>query len=71
MIGKIARAAAGRSMARKRGYSGASGAAAALIAPFAIKLALKGASKIAAKAADARRRRKGPEYLRRPLSDVH
>ena len=70
MIGKIARAAAGRSMARKRGYSGASGAVAALLAPFAIKLAMKGASKLASKAADAKRRRQGPEYLRKPLSDV-
>lgn len=70
MIGKIARAAAGRSMARKRGYRGASGAAIALFAPFAIKLALKAVGKMGSKAAEAKRRRQGPEYLRKSLSEV-
>ena len=64
MIGKVVRMLVGRSMARKRGYSGALGAVAGLLAP---KLLKKGGSLLArggSAAAEARRRRKVPKHLR-------
>lgn len=70
MIGKLIRIAAGRSLARKRGYSGAAGAAAGLLAPFVIKWAAGLIKKGASSAAAARRRGRPPKYLRRNLSDV-
>lgn len=68
MIGKLIRALVGRSMARKRGLSGAAGAVAGLIAPFVLK---KGASLLAKgghKAVEARRRRRAPRYLDRSFT---
>jgi len=64
---------AGRSMAKKRGYSGGAGAVAGLLAPFVVKKAFSLLGKAGSAAADARRRRKGPEYLGQPLSgrEVH
>lgn len=73
MIGKIARMLAGRSLAKKRGYGGGAGAVAGLLAPFVVKKAFSLMGKAGSAAADARRRRKGPDYLGQPLSgpDVH
>ena len=71
MIGKVARMLAGRSVARKRGYSAGAGAVAGLLAPFVIKRVLSLMGKVGSAAADARRRRKGPEYLSHPLSDMY
>lgn len=65
MIGKLVRMLVGRSMARKRGLSGAAGAAAGLLAPLVIKQAgslLANGSKAAVR---ARRRRREPTYLGR------
>jgi hypothetical protein len=65
MIGKMVRMLVGRSMARRRGLSGAAGAAAGLLAPFVLKRAgslLASGGKAAVK---ARRRRREPKYLRR------
>ena len=70
MIGKVARMVAGRSVARKRRYGGAAGAVAGLLAPFVIKRLFSMVAKAGGAAADARRRRKGPEYLAHPLSEV-
>ena len=63
MIGKVARMLIGRSMARKRGLSGAAGAAAGLIAPFVLKKAGLLVKKGGAAAAEKRRRRREPTYL--------
>jgi hypothetical protein len=63
MIGKIVRMLVGRSMARKRGLSGAGGAAAGLVAPFVLKRAGSLVRKGGAAAAEARRRRRAPKYL--------
>jgi hypothetical protein len=62
MIGKVVRALAGRSVARRHGMSGAAGAAAGLLAPLAIKAGMSLISKAGHRAADARRVRKGPDY---------
>lgn len=70
MIGKVARMAVGRNMARKRGYSAGAGAVAGLLAPFVIKRLLSLVGKAGSSAADARRRKKGPKYLPHPLTDV-
>ena len=70
MIGKVARMMAGRSLARKSGFGGGAGAVAGLLAPFVFKRLFSLAGKAGGAAADARRRRKGPKYLDRPLSDV-
>jgi hypothetical protein len=65
MIGKLIRALVGRSMARKRGFSGAAGAAAGLLAPLVIKRGAGLARKGGAAAIEARRRRRTPTYMRR------
>jgi hypothetical protein len=62
MIGKVVRALAGRSVARRHGMSGAAGAAAGLLAPLVIKAGMSLISKAGSRAADARRVRKGPDY---------
>ncbi len=63
MIGKVVRMLVGRSLARKRGFSGAAGAAAGLIAPFVLKKAGKLVKRGGSAAAEKRRRRREPEYL--------
>ncbi len=70
MIGKVARMAIGRSMARKRGYGAGAGAVAGLLAPFVIKRVLSLLGKAGGAAADSRRRRKGPKYLAHPLTEI-
>jgi len=68
MIGKLIRALVGRSIARKRGFSGAAGAAAGLLVPYVIG---KGASLLAKggrHAIEARRRRTAPRYLDRSFT---
>jgi hypothetical protein len=65
MIGKLVRMFIGRSMAKKRGYSGAAGAAAGLLAPIVLKQAGSMIAKGGSKARQARRRRREPKYLRR------
>jgi hypothetical protein len=67
MIGKVVRMLVGRSMARKRGFSGAAGAAAGLLAPFVLKKAGSLARRGGSAAIEARRRRRAPTYLG-PLS---
>jgi hypothetical protein len=71
MIGKVARMMAGRSLARKRGFSGGAGAVAGLLAPFIVKRAFSLIGKAGGAAADARRRRKGPKYLPHPIGDIN
>lgn len=63
MIGKIVRMLVGRSIAKKRGFSGAAGAAAGLAAPFVLKRAGSMVRKGGSAAAEARRRRRAPRYL--------
>ena len=63
MIGKVARMAIGRSLATKRGYSAGAGAIAGLLAPFVIRRVLSLVGKAGSAARDARKRRRGPEYL--------
>lgn len=70
MIGKLVRMSAGRSLARKSGYSGAAGAVAGLLAPFVIRRLAGMVGKGASAAAAARRKGRPPEYLRRNLSDA-
>ena len=50
-------------MAKKRGFSGAAGAAAGLLAPFVLKKAGRLAKRSGSAAAEARRRRREPKYL--------
>ena len=71
MIGKVTRMLAGRSVAKKRGYSAGAGAVAGLLAPFVIKRVFSLLGKAGGAAADARRRRKGPKYLNHPLSEMY
>ena len=63
MIGKVARMLVGRSMARKRGLSGAAGAAIALLAPVVLKQAGKAMAKRRAASRDAKREQQMPKYL--------
>ena len=65
MIGKLIRALVGRSMARKRGFSGAAGAAVGLLAPLVIKRGASLVRKGGSAALEARRRRRAPNYMRR------
>ncbi len=67
MIGKVARMMAGRSVARKLGYSAGAGAVAGLLAPFVIKKTLSLIGKAGKAAANSRRRPVEPEYGK-PLS---
>ncbi|HEX8214859.1 MAG TPA: hypothetical protein VF582_05240 [Allosphingosinicella sp.] len=67
MIGKVARMMAGRTLARKRGYSAHARAVAGLLAPFLIKRLVLLAGQAGGAAADARRRRRGPKYLSRAI----
>ena len=62
MIGKVARMMAGRSVARKLGYSAGTGAIVGLLAPYAIKKILSLAGKAGKAAAEARRQPVEPEY---------
>jgi hypothetical protein len=65
MIGKVVRMLVGRSMARKRGFSGAAGAAAGLLAPFVLRRAGSMLAKRRSIAREARRERREPKYLDR------
>jgi|GEM_PF-4276201 len=65
MISKLIRALVGRSMAKKRGLSGAAGAAVGLLAPLVIKRSASLVKKGAAARIEARRRRRAPNYLRK------
>jgi hypothetical protein len=64
MIGKMIRMLVGRSMAKKRGYSGLAGAAAGLVAPVLLKHGASAIGKTGSAALAARRGRKEPQYLR-------
>jgi hypothetical protein len=68
MIGKIIRMLVGRSMAKKRGYSGVAGAAAGLLAPALIKHGASLAHKGGSAALAARRRRRAPRYMQRGVA---
>jgi hypothetical protein len=63
MIGKLIRMLVGRSMAKKRGYSGLAGAAAGLIAPTLIKHGASLIGKTGSAALAVRRRRREPNFL--------
>jgi hypothetical protein len=63
MIGKLIRMLVGRSMAKKRGYSGLAGAAAGLVAPALFKHGASAIGKTGSAALAARRRRREPNYL--------
>jgi hypothetical protein len=65
MIGKIVRMLVGRSIARKRGFSGAAGAAAGLLAPIVIRRSVALARRGGSAALESRRRRREPNYLKR------
>lgn len=65
MIGKMVRMLIGRSLARKRGLSGAAGAAAGLLAPLVLKRAGSLIASGGKAAVRARRRRREPTYLAR------
>ncbi len=65
MIGKVVRMLVGRSIARKRGFSGAAGAAAGLLAPLVLKSAGSMLAKRRSAAREARRREREPKYLDR------
>ncbi len=62
MIGKVARMMAGRSVARKLGYSAGAGAVAGLIAPFVIRKTLSLVGKAGKAAVKSRQRPVEPEY---------
>lgn len=70
MIGKLTRILVGRSVARKRGYNAAAGAAAGFFAPYVLKGGAHLIGKAGSAVKNARRRRRGPEYLKQPLSKV-
>ena len=65
MIGKLIRMLIGRRLAKKRGLSGAAGAAAGLIAPVVIKKVGSVAVKGGSAALSRRRQRRAPKYIRR------
>ena len=65
MIGKMARMMAGRSLARKFGYSAGAGAVAGLLAPFVIGKALSLVGRAGKAAVKSRRRPPEPEFGRR------
>jgi hypothetical protein len=71
MIGKVARMLAGRSLAKKKGYSGGAGAVAGLMAPFVMKRVFSLIGKAGGAAAKAKRRRSRPKYLIHPISDIN
>ena len=63
MIGKVVRMLVGRSMARKRGYSGAAGAAIGLIAPIVLKRAGKAVAKRRAVRRERKLEQQAPKYI--------
>jgi hypothetical protein len=65
MIGKVARMMAGRSLARKFGYSAGAGAVAGLLAPFVIRKALSLVGKAGKAAVKSRQGAVEPEYGQR------
>lgn len=65
MIGKIVRMLVGRSLARSRGFSGAAGIVAGLVAPVLIKRGAGMLAKGAGAARQKRRERRAPKYLDR------
>ncbi len=65
MIGKLIRMLVGRSLAKKRGYSGVAGAAAGLLAPVVLKKVGSLAHKGGSAAVRKRRERRAPKYIRR------
>jgi hypothetical protein len=68
MIGKLIRALIGRSLAKKRGYSPAAGAALGLLAPTLLKHGAAAIGKTGSAAMSARRNRKQPNYAPRALA---
>ena len=68
MIGKVVRMLVGRSIARKNGFSGAAGAAAALIAPAVLKRIGKAVKKRRSAAKARRQEREAPKYVG-PVTD--
>ncbi len=62
MIGKVVRMLVGRRVARSRGYSGAAGAAIALVAPVLVKRAGKAVARRAASRRAARRALEEPQF---------
>ena len=65
MIGKVARMMAGRSVARKFGYSAGAGAVAGLLAPFVIRRALSLVGKAGKAAVKSRERPVEHKYGKR------
>ncbi len=63
MIGKVVRMLVGRSLARRRGFSGAAGAAAGLIAPIVLKRAGEAIAKRRAVKRKEKAEREAPKYL--------
>lgn len=68
MIGKIAGAAFGRSLARRRGFSPGAGMAAGLFAPFLIRKALSLVGRGLSASAERRRERRSPHFIDGPIS---
>ncbi len=68
MIGKIAGAAFGRSLARKRGFSPGAGMAVGLFAPFLIRKTLSLVGKGLSASAERRRERRAPHFVDGPIS---
>jgi len=63
MIGKVVRMLVGRSIARKRGFSGAAGAAVALLAPVILKKAGGVIAKRRAAKKVRREEQRAPKYI--------
>ena len=63
MIGKVVRMLVGRSIARKRGFSGAAGAMVALLAPVVLKKAGSAIAKRRAAKKARREEQRAPKYL--------
>lgn len=68
MIGKIAGAAFGRSLARRRGFSPGAGMAAGLFGPFLIRKTLSLLGKGLSASAERRRERRAPHFVEGSIS---
>ena len=65
MIGKVVQMLVGRSVARRRGFSGAAGAAVGLLAPIVLKKAGGAIAKRRAAKKALREEERAPKYLDR------
>lgn len=70
MIGKVVRMLVGRSIARKRGYSGAAGAAIGLIAPIVLKRAGSALMKRRAFRRERKLEQQAPKYIGPVTEDI-